>query len=243
MLSITLGLFVNSLSLPGKVFYLIEIGLILLALVFTFSTGTLIGASVGVAFFIIFVGRTRYRVLLLAIILISAVIIIEAFPTQIRAFLQHSSNPQELMLRTGAWETAIRVINAFPITGIGLGLNNYLLKAEAYRVPAQYVPLVHPHDSYLEWAAMAGLPVLLIFLSILLFALWLTLRNWMAADVRTRSLLGAGIASAIALSTNSISINGWTLPPLSALGWLILACSSPLLMSTLSGRKVKENAI
>jgi O-antigen ligase len=243
-LSISLGLFIGSPSLWGKVFYIVEISLILLALLFTFSTGSLIGAGAGVVAFIIFVGRARYRILLPAVILVGTVVIIEAFPTQITAFLQHSSNPNELLLRTGAWETAIRVIEAFPLTGVGLGLQNYALKAEPYRVPAQYVQLVHPHDSYLEWAAMAGLPVLLIFLAILSFALWLTLRNWMIADIRTRSLLGAGIAAAIALSTNSISINGWTLPPLAALGWLVLgACSSPLLTRSLSCKKMKGNTL
>ncbi|HEV2655403.1 MAG TPA: hypothetical protein VGT82_10605, partial [Ktedonobacteraceae bacterium] len=35
----------------------------------------------------------------------------------------------------------------------------------------------------------------------------------------------------IALSVNSISINGWTLPPLAAIGWFLLGIlASPLLM-------------
>jgi O-antigen ligase len=148
------------------------------------------------------------------------------------------------LLRSGAWATAIRVIEAFPLTGIGLGLQNYALKAEPYRVPAQYVPLVHPHNSYLELAAMAGLPVLLIFLALLLTACWFALRNWAIADIRVRPLLAAGIAAAVALSANSVSINGWTLPPLAALGWLVLgACSSPLLMNSLIHKKIKENAV
>jgi hypothetical protein len=43
-------------------------------------------------------------------------------------------------------------------------------------------------------------------------------------------LLGGGIAAVLALSINSVSINGWTLPPLAAPGWLILgAIASPLL--------------
>ncbi len=123
------------------------------------------------------------------------------------------------------------MIKAFPLTGVGLGYQAYLLRADPYRVAAQFVPLSHPHNSYLEWGAMAGLPVLIVFMALLLFNLWLALRNWTSMDVYTRPLLGAGIAAVIALSINSVSINGWTLPPLAAVGWLILGIiSSPLLV-------------
>jgi O-antigen ligase len=237
MLSIALGLFVDSQSWLGKVFYLVEIGLILPALLFTFSIGSIIGACAGVAFFIIFVGRASYRILLPAIIVLGVVVVIKTLPTEIALFLQHASNPSETRLRIGAWTTGLRVIEAFPLTGVGLGLQVYEIKSEPYRVPGQYIPLAHPHDSYLELGAMAGLPVLLVFLALLLVALWPTLRNWIAADTRTRSLLGAGIAAVMALSVNSVSINGWTLPPLAITGWLILgAISSPLLRkSQMSG--------
>ena len=78
---------------------------------------------------------------------------------------------------------------------------------------------------------MAGLPVLLVFVALLLFALWQVWRNWMQADEATRSLLGGGLAVIISLSVNSISINGWTLPPLAAIGWLILgSIASPLIL-------------
>lgn len=242
MLSIALGLFADSQSWRGKVFYLVELGLILPALLFTFSIGSIIGAGAGVAFFIIFVGRARYRILLAAIVVLGVTVIIKAFPTEIALFLQHASNPSETRLRIGAWTTALRVIEAFPLTGVGLGLQIYVLKAEPYRVPAQYIPLAHPHDSYLELGAMAGLPVLLVFLALLLVALWPTLRNWRAADTRTRSLLGAGIAAVMALSVNSVSINGWTLPPLAVTGWLILGVtSSPLLTKSLLSGMAQES--
>lgn len=244
MLPLVLGLFVDTPSLLGKAFYLFAIVCILPALLFTYSIGAIAGAALGVGAFTLLVGQIRYRIVLPAIVCIGVLIMLSLLSRQVTLFMQHLSDPSELSLRSGAWNTAIRVIEAFPLTGVGLGLNNYALKSQPYRVPAQYTTLVHPHDSYLELAAMAGLPVLLIFLALLGLTFWLALRNWMVADRRVRSLLGGGIAAAVALCANSISINGWTLPPLAALGWLILgACSSSLLASSLSRKKTAESSL
>jgi O-antigen ligase len=115
---------------------------------------------------------------------------------------------------------------------VGLGYEAYQVRADPYRVPEQFVPLSHPHNSYLEWGAKAGLPVLAVFLALLIYALCQAHRNWSLSKTRTRPLLGGGLAAIIALSINSWSINGWTLPVLSLLGWLLLGVlSSPLTQS------------
>ncbi len=230
ILFVPLGLFVESSSMLGKTLYLAEALLILLALLFTYSSGAWIAVLVGFAAFVLLVGRTRYRVLLLLLPAVIAVVGILFFPTQVDLQLQHTARPVELSLRVGAWQTGINVIKAFPLTGIGLGLQAYFQRAEPYRVPAQYLSLAHPHNSYIELGAMGGLPVLTVFLVLFLFALWQALRNRVLFDRNTRSLFAGGIAAIVALSANSLSINGWTLPPLAAIGWIILgALSSPLL--------------
>lgn len=244
ILPLVLALFVDTPSPIAKILYLCEAAVILPALLFTYSIGAVAGAAAGFLVFILFVGQARYRFIFPTFVLIGVLVILALFPQPITLFMQHYSDPHELSLRSGAWHTALRVIEAFPLTGVGLGLSNYALKSQPYRVPAQYIPLVHPHDSYLEWAAMAGLPVLLIFLILLGTAFWWALRAWVVADKRVRSLLGGGIAAAAALSANSISINGWTLPPLAALGWLVLgACSSILLTKSLIKKKDEEHSL
>ncbi|HEU5230159.1 MAG TPA: O-antigen ligase family protein [Ktedonobacteraceae bacterium] len=233
MLCLELGLFVECQSFAGKVCYLAEIALTVPAVLFTLSTGALIGTFAGVIVFFLFVGQAVYRIVLplLAVAVIMALFIL--LPSHLLLQAQHASGPEEVMLRVGAWSTALRVIAAFPLTGVGLGLYTYLATSERYRVPAQTIPLAHPHNSYLELAAMAGIPVLLVFVCLVACGLWYAWRNWLGADIRTRSLIGAGMAAVIALSVNSFSINGWTLPPLAATGWLILgAIASPLLKKT-----------
>jgi len=230
MFFLPFGLFIESSSLFGKVLYLAEMALILPALLFTYSNGAWIGVIAGTIAFVVFVGRTRYRVLLPFFILIIAVIMMVVFPRQIADQFYHASVPIEVSLRVGAWETAVRVMLAYPLMGIGLGYENYLIRSDPFRVPAEFVGLAHPHNSYLEWGAMAGIPVLLIFLALLGLGLWLAIRNWTTSDLNIRPLLGGGIASIVALSVNSWSINAWTLPALSMIGWLILGIiSSPLL--------------
>ncbi|HEU5228580.1 MAG TPA: O-antigen ligase family protein, partial [Ktedonobacteraceae bacterium] len=234
MVFIPLALFVETSSWSAKLLYLVEMFLIVLALLFTYSTGSWIATFAGLLVFVVLVGRFQYRVLLLALIGLAGLIVILYFPTQIALQLRHASAPAEVSLRLGAWKTALRVISAYPLSGVGLGLNAYGLAAEPFRVPEQYVALAHPHDSYLELAAMGGLPVLAVFLALMLYHLWFALRNWLNADMATRSLIGGGIAMIVTLSTNSISINGWTLPPLAAIGWLVLGLiSSPLLARSL----------
>jgi O-antigen ligase len=234
MFFLSLGLFIESKSPSAKIVYLIEMSLMLPALLFTYSTGAWIGFFCGVLTYIIFVGHTRYRVFFVSIIALSAVLIFTVFPTQIALQMQHATGPNEFSLRLAAWQTAIRVIEAFPLFGVGLGYQAYFIRANPYRVPAQFAPLSHPHDSYLEWAAMAGIPVLIIFLLLLAAAFWFAWRNWRQADISMRPLLGGGIAALGALTINSISINGWTLPPLAAYGWLIAGLiTSPLLAKNL----------
>ena len=229
MIFIPLGLFVESSTFSKKVLYLLEAVIMLPALLFTYSIGSEVAAIAGLVVFVALVGRIGPRIQITIFILIAATVLLIVFQSQANLLFQRTQDPNELMLRNGAWLTAIRVIQAFPLTGVGLGFEIYQQLSNAYRVPAQPVLLAHPHNSYLELGAMAGLPVAITFVSLILFNLWLAYHNWRLADMRTRSLLAGGIAAVIALSANSFSINGWTLPPLAVIGWLTLGVlSSPL---------------
>jgi len=231
MLFIPMGLFFESSSFLGKALYLVEALAILPALFFTYSIGALVGMFAGLVVFIVLLGQTRNRIILTLLTIAAALMVIMYYPVEVNLQIQHALSSGSLSSRLAAWQTAWQVIQAFPLTGIGLGLFAYLARAEPYRVLAQYKPLAHPHNAYLELGAMAGLPLLLVFIALLLFAFWLALRNWIVADAPMRALLGGGIAAVVALSVNSMSINGWTLAPLAAIGWLILGIISSSLLA------------
>ncbi len=241
MLFIPFGLFVYTSSIPLKILYLIQIILLLPALLFTYSNGAWIGVFVGLLVFTALVGRNFYRVLILSVGGIVVVLALTLFSSQILLQIQHASGQQELSLRLGAWETGIKVIQAFPWSGIGLGLTRYLQGAEPYRVPAQYISLAHPHNSYIELGAMGGIPLLIVFVALLSSALWQAWRIHFFCDRPERALFAGGIAAIVTISVNSFSINEWTLPPLAVFGWLILGIlSSPLLEKSLTTTIVSE---
>jgi O-antigen ligase len=243
ILYIPFSLFMASKSWQGKMLYIVETIVILPALLFTYSVGSLVSAGVGLGIFTILAGRMSQRIGLVLFSIATTITILMSFPEEIALLMQHGSDPSGLLIRSGAWQTAIRVIEAFPLTGVGLGIQAYMLRAEPYRVPQQYIILAHPHESYLELAAMAGLPELITFVALIVFALGLALHNWLATDMKQRALLAGGIAAVITLSVNSLSVNVWTLPPLSALGWLILGCiASPLLAERLKSQQNKNSA-
>jgi O-antigen ligase len=234
MVFLPAGLLMDATSTLAKILYLAETGLILLALLFTYSTAAWIAVGGGLIAFVLLVRRGRYRFYLLAFIGAAIAGILFVFPTQVQLLTQHSTTPHDFILRVGAWETGIQVIRAHPLTGIGLGYHTYMQRAEPYRVPLQPRPFSHPHNSFLELAAMAGLPALLVFLLIVGSAGWLALRNYRGADRRYRALLGGAITAIVVLSINSLAINGWTAPPLVPAAWLILgAIASPALAQTL----------
>jgi O-antigen ligase len=238
MLLITLGLLVESASLAAKILYLIEVSFIGVALFVTYTYGAWIGFGLGILILVIFIGRMGYRLILCITLFIFAMVILVFFPVQLQLSQLRATDS---LIRFGAWQTALRVIDAFPLTGIGLGQDNYLVRAEPYRVAAQYIPLVHPLNSYLEFAAEGGIPVLLAFVALLGFALWLAFRNWSRADARTRALLAGCIAAVISLSVDSMTNNIWTLPPLATLGWMVLGViSSPLFSRELKHQVAKE---
>ncbi|MBV9096304.1 MAG: O-antigen ligase family protein [Streptosporangiaceae bacterium] len=233
MMFLPLCLFVESSSFFGKLCYLVQAFLMLVALLFTYSTGGWLAAGVGAVGFVIFACPTRYRVMMPLIAASIVIAIVVCFPTQVNLQIQHALAPTEAALRTSAWQTGIQVIRAFPLLGIGVGRYVYFERADPYRVLGQYIPLAHPHNSYIEIGALAGIPIMLVFLALLIYTCWLSIRTWMRADRRTRMLLGGGLATIVSLSANSMVANAWTLIPLAAIGWFILGVmSSPLLANS-----------
>lgn len=244
MLCIAAGLFVESSSWRGKFFYLIEICVLLPALLFTYSTESWIAMGAGIVCLLLLVGKNAYRIVIFFSILIGAIGLVVLFPAELGLLNHHTATANDLTLRLAGWETGIAVIYAFPLTGVGLGHYAYIQRANPYRVRAQHSPLYHPHNSFLELAAFGGLPMAIVFVCLFLVILWLAFRNWAAADVHTRTLIGTGIATAIALTSFSMSDTGWTLPPALAIGWLVLgAITSPFITKSLrDGIKEEKHA-
>ena len=234
------GLFIESSSPLKKFFYFVEMFFVLLALLFTYSTGAWLAAIAGFGVFIVLVGRTRYRIMMTIMILIAVVVLLVFFPAQINLQFQHAGAEGELPLRIAAWQTAINVIHAKPFVGLGLGRYVYMVRSDPFRESGQFIPLYHPQNSYLELGSLGGIQIAILFITLLLFAFYLAFRNWMQSGVRTKALLAGGIAAVMALSICSLAAAGWTCGPIGAMGWLILGSVSSTLLNKSLNRELKS---
>ncbi len=234
LLFIPLGLLLESRSFLVKLLYFGEFLLIFAGLFATYSLASLFAVSVGAVLALALVVRGRMLLYIFGALgaVVAAVFLL--FSEQLTLLIDHLNSVGEFSLRLGAWETALQIIRQQPL-GIGLGLTTYLQVEVAYRVPLQYRLLAHPHDAYLEIGALAGVPVLLLFLALVGMALWLAARIYRRAGKRERALLGFAAIAIAVFCVNNIAINAWTLPPLAAIAWLILgAISSPALLQSFS---------
>jgi O-antigen ligase len=226
-----LGLFFESKRFWPKALYLVETALIFAALAFTYSTGSWIAAIAGLMLFIVFSGRKEYSIAMVIAVVVVGIAVALAFPDKIAVQLNHSvTDKSSSSLHFGTWMTAINVMLAYPLFGVGLGSQAYLVLAEPYRVLQQTKPLAEPDNSFLQWGAIAGIPTMVVFLLILGTIFWLGWRNWRSVAVRYRVLFAGGAASILALSVNSMSVDGWTSPiDIQFLGWLLAGVvASPL---------------
>ena len=139
------------------------------------SVGVTLGASRGgalglVAGFLFAVWRSRRRVRNLAlgsVLLVPLSLMAPSSP--VRRFLQPSFGDKEsVVARTTAWKVGLRMIQAHPLMGVGLG--NFKPLMPRYADPGTKVSTI-AHNTYVELAAETGLPSLLVFLAILFFSL------------------------------------------------------------------------
>jgi len=194
---------------------------LVVALLFTFTTASWLSAGVGFVVFVVAFVPRRSRWWTLGGAAGMAALVGGVFYRQTRSLLTHATSGGDAKVRLGAWETALHIIARYPLTGIGMGYNLYLSRSVPYIVKLQTQRLAHPHNSYLELAAFAGLPVFLAFMAVLALAFRDAIRAYRLTPPRYQPLVGGVITALVTLSVNSFFINGWTLPPFACIGWLL----------------------
>lgn len=232
MLMLPICLFSGSRSWFEKSGYCAAIALLSIALLDTYSFGAFAAALGGLAIFVF--SATNRKVLLISGGLLAGfvAIVMLLLSHQVRAFVVHATNPQELSMRFGLWIAGLHVIRDHPLLGIGLSHSLYQTVSWPYRFAGQTRPEPTPHNSYLEIAALAGIPTLIIFIALLVGAIGLVWRNARASDRATRRLLIGVLAGVATLSLNSMEAEAWTLRPVSWLVWILLgAAASPWLVA------------
>jgi O-antigen ligase len=235
---LAVGLAVTAGSWKARTFFVAEAGVMFFAQLLTLSTASFIALAAGLLVFIVLAARRTIRAALvvLGVALVGSAGFFAAFPSEARVLLRHAVTPGEWSLRLGAWETGLNAIRAHPLTGIGLGTSTYLARSVAYQSPLQTVPLAVPENSYIEIAAMSGIPVLLIFLALVVCTTMLMLNVYRLAPPQQRPLFAVAIGCIAVVCANSVAANTWTIAPTLAFVWLLIgATTSPKLRQHLSG--------
>ena len=131
------------------------------------SRGGFLGLVVGLGYLVWTSRRPARNAVVLFVLIAVPMVIVPRSPLK-RLLDPAYSDQLAAQTRQAAWSAGISMIRAKPLTGVGLGLFKPLLGTYANN------PNLHQiaHNSYLEYAAELGLPVLLLFL----WLLWDTFR-------------------------------------------------------------------
>lgn len=230
-----LGLLFASRGWRARALYAGEVVLILLALLFTYGPVGWAAVAVGIVLFALFGLRGRARLVYLGGL--AAVVVVGglALTREWHALLKHATGPRELGLRLGIWRTALNIIRAHPLLGVGLGDGpTYVLRSAPYKDPSLAHPYPNPQNSFLAFAAVAGIPVLLVFLLILGRALWAAIRNYQRADARLRPVMLGALLLVAGYVINGFSDITFTSAALVPLVFLVLGVlASPRLARAL----------
>jgi O-antigen ligase len=163
------------------------------------SRGGFLGLVAGLGYL---VWTSRRRLLNAAVLFVLLAVPMFIVPRSPLKRLLHPVSADQLGAKTRqeAWAAGLRMIRAKPLTGIGLGLYKPLLGT--YSNDPNFHQIAH--NSYLEYAAELGVPVLLLFLWLLwdtFRALGKTRRITVQSDDRLLYPMAAGLQCGIVACT------------------------------------------
>jgi O-antigen ligase len=168
------------------------------ALVATVSLAGLLGAAVAGAFYCLALGARRAALGLACAVALGAAV------TLLRPAAGH--NPAESFDRLRIWQAGIRVVELFPLTGVGPMA--YFKVYPAVRPPNGDLPgtfgALHPHDVYLSLTGETGL----VGLAAAAFG-WLRFSRAFRAGVRTLDPRGRRFAFGVAAALVAVLVQGF----------------------------------
>lgn len=231
-----LGLLVTARAWPARILGAAETLIIVVALLFTYTAAAWIAFGCALIVFLALATHGLRRVYLFGGTAAAGLAGYVIFRTHFAALFEHAKGPNELSLRIQIWDTAVHLIRAHPLFGIGLGLGAPYERVAAPVARALHDQLdSHPHNVFLELAALAGIPLLLAFLAVLALTVRRLLSHYLRAAWEERALFAAALAAVTVMCVDGLADRTWTLPPIAAVGWLILsAAAAPALGASLA---------
>ncbi|MGH2365335.1 MAG: O-antigen ligase family protein [Chloroflexota bacterium] len=208
------------LSLARRAAYAAVAGLMLLAVLLSFTRGAWVGVFLALLVVAAFAGR-RWVAAALAGGVVAAVGISFVQAKRVRSILQFTPGSTGFT-RLALWRSTVSMIRAHP--WFGIGLDNFLYQYPRYMLPAaaDEPDLSHPHNVVLDFWSRAGIFALaaLVWLEVLFFAKAWRLAH--AADTWTRAFAVGLLASMVDALAHGMVDNSYFLIDLSLVFWLSL---------------------
>jgi len=220
-----------------KAYCIVCLLLTILAVTFCASRGGFLGLAVA-AVFLVWHTKRRARNL----VLVSALVLPLSFalPTSpLHRLLDPTTDFGSTQFHLEAWKAGLRMIEAHPIAGIGLG--NFKLLMPSYMAPGTNIDVDSvAHNMFIEVAAELGLPALVIFLAIFWFTYRMLGKLYRATSISslirdTAAALQAGLLG-FAVAGSFVSAE---YQKTSWMGFALMFCLLPLARSEKLARQVK----
>ena len=145
-----------------RAFLLGSILLTLVAVAFAGSRGGFLG-FVAAALLLLWHSRNRVRNFAAVAVLAPLILLLPIAPIQRLVHPNYSDN-EAGEARLVAWRAGVKMIAAYPLTGVGLG--NFKAAMVSYKDPNEPIISI-AHNTYLEIAAEMGVPTLVLFLALI----------------------------------------------------------------------------
>ena len=153
-----------------KAYCIVCLLLTILAVTFCASRGGFLGLAAAALFLVWHTKRRARNLVLISVLVIPLSLALTVSP--LHRFLDPSADYGSTQFHLEAWKAGLRMIEAHPIAGIGLG--NFKPLMPSYMAPGTYINVdTVAHNMFIEVAAELGLPALVIFLAIF----WFTYRT------------------------------------------------------------------
>jgi O-antigen ligase len=153
-----------------KAYCIVCLLLTILAVTFCASRGGFLGLVVASLFLVWHTKRRARNLVLMSALVLPLSLVLNVSP--LHRFLDPSTDKGSTQFHLEAWKAGLHMIEAHPITGIGLG--NFKPLMPSYTAPETNIHFESvAHNMFIEVAAELGLPALLIFLGIF----WFTYRT------------------------------------------------------------------
>ncbi len=155
-----LCLFARNLKL--RVLCGISFTILIFFLIWQQGRSALVAAAVGLLFISLFKGRKTFLLALLT--LIFTTFILSTFFSGIREKIKTIPYPEKWNFRMPLYRSAISMFRDHPVTGVGLGMYEKMIKTSEYKLPDDYPRIeinrdkyLHAHNVYCEIAAEMGI--------------------------------------------------------------------------------------